>query len=870
MLIGNGMEILDLENEELLGVFFEEAQNLVDTLEENIMSLEDDPNNSDTIDEIFRAAHTLKGSSASLDMMELSDFTHIVEDVFDAIRDDRVNINNDLVDLLLNSLDVIKEMLALRLDGKVYLNDISDLKSKLRQFLSIDDQPYIKKFEENSIKNNFCLSRLDLEEIKEGLGIGQKVLRISVIFNTNRDFEVDNGGLKIFNMLRNLGPVLHTIPKYEQIIQDKFLTRVDYYLIYSDIEGVKKSLDPSSLIASYLVDEFNVEEELKKLVDKKIKDVDLDYKPVLNDSLDFTENEISDLLLEVENQKLFKVRLYFVKDNPMATISGLQMLQALKSLGKIFKSIPDSSELLADKFFNFVIYYLISNVSADSIAKKINLPDVVSHFEIENIDLEFLKNVSLKEGDELPTKVNKSIKKNNPISVNLIRIDSKKIDYILNLVSEAVISKSSYNQINSEMITLFYNFNYFYDYQESFQRNFLIDLKIIFKDAGLTLEDEIESHINSLMSFKMEKSLNDISELRNSFFRLLQNFKMTSGRLSRIITDLHESVLKTRMLPISNIFSRFTRVVRDLSKKLNKIVNLKMEGEETELDKSVIDDLVDPLMHCVRNSMDHGLETVKERVKKGKSKAGTIILRAKNEGSVISIEIEDDGIGIDPKIIKRKLIEKGIIKEGAIYSDFELINLIFTPGFSTAVQVTDLSGRGVGLDVVKKSIEKLNGTILVESEIGIGTIFKIKLPLTLVIIQGLLVKSGSETYVIPLNNVLETHRITEHDIKLLENYHEVYNLRDEIISVLRLDKLFNITRDDSLIEKFLIVVNINNIKTAIVVDSILGEEDFVVKPIKDKFSSSAGIVGATTLGNGKVVLIIDVFKLFDLKKDTKE
>ncbi|WKC78201.1 chemotaxis protein CheW [Borreliella turdi] len=866
------MEILDLENEELLGVFFEEAQNLVDILEENIMSLEDDPNNSDTIDEIFRAAHTLKGSSASLDMMELSDFTHIVEDVFDAIRDDKININNNLIDLLLNSLDVIKEMLALRLDGKVYLNDISNLKSKLKQFLVIDDQAYLKRFDENSTKtkNDFCLSKLDFEEIREGLGIGQKVLRISVIFNANNDFEVENGGFKIFNILKNLGSVLHTIPKYEQIIEDKFLTRVDYYLIYSDIEVVKKSLDASSLIESYLVEEFNVKEELKKLEHRGIEDIDLNSNYVLNDGFDFTENEISDLFLEIEDQKLFKVRLNFVKDNPMSTISGFQMLQALKSLGKIFKSIPDSSELLADKFFDFVIYYLISNVSEDSIAKKINLPDVVSHFEIENVDLESFKNVNLKENDEVPFKADKSIKKNSPISVNLIRIDSKKIDYILNLVSEAVISKSSYNQINSEMITLFYNFNYFYDYQESFQRNFLIDLKIIFKDIGLTLEDEVESQINSLMNFKMEKALNDISELRNSFFRLLQNFKMTSGRLSRIITDLHESVLKTRMLPISNIFSRFTRVVRDLSKKLNKIVNLKMEGEETELDKSVIDDLVDPLMHCVRNSMDHGLETVEERIKKGKNKAGTIILRARNEGNVISIEIEDDGVGIDPKVVKRKLIEKGTIKEDAVYSDFELINLIFAPGFSTAVQVTDLSGRGVGLDVVKKSIEKLNGTILVESEIGIGTIFKIKLPLTLVIIQGLLVKSGSETYVIPLNNVLETHRITEHDIKLLENYHEVYNLRDEIISVLRLDKLFNIIRDDSLIEKFLIVVNTNNIKTAIVVDSILGEEDFVVKPIKDKFSATTGVVGATTLGNGKVVLIIDVFKLFDLKKDTKE
>ncbi|AJA90458.1 chemotaxis protein CheA [Borreliella chilensis] len=865
------MEILDLENEELLGVFFEEAQNLVDILEENIMSLEDDPSNSDTIDEIFRAAHTLKGSSASLDMMELSDFTHIVEDVFDAIRDNKININNDLVDLLLNSLDIIKEMLALRLNGKVYLNDISDLKSKLKQFLIIDDRTCIKRFDdENSTIDNFSLSKLDLEEIGEGLGIGQKVLRISVIFDANSSSAVENSGLKIFHVLKKIGSVLHTVPKYEQIIESKFLTRVDYYLISSDIEGVKKNLDSLSLISSYLVDEFNVKEELKKFIDGKSEDLDLNFDPVLNDSFDFSENEISELLLEVENQKLFKVRLDFVEDNPMATISGLQMLQALKSLGKIFKSLPDSSELLANKFFDFVIYYLISNVSEDTIAKKINLPDVVSHFEIKSIALESFKNISLKENNEVSLKGDKSIKKNNPISVNLIRIDSKKIDYILNLVSEAVISKSSYNQINSEMITLFYNFNYFYDYQESFQRNFLIDLKIIFKDAGLTLDDEVESHIKSLMSSKMEKSLNDISELRNSFFRLLQNFKMTSGRLSRIITDLHESVLKTRMLPISNIFSRFTRVVRDLSKKLNKIVNLKMEGEETELDKSVIDDLVDPLMHCVRNSMDHGFETAQERIKRGKGKAGTIILRAKNEGNVISIEIEDDGIGIDPKIIKRKLIEKGIIKEDSIYSDSELINLIFAPGFSTAAQVTDLSGRGVGLDVVKKSIEKLNGTILVESEIGLGTTFKIKLPLTLVIVQGLLVKSGPETYVIPLNNVLETHRITEHDIKLLENYHEVYNLREEIISVLRLDKLFKIVRDDSLIEKFLIIVNTNNIKTAIVVDSILGEEDFVVKPIKDKFSSSAGIVGATTLGSGKVVLIIDVFKLFDLKKDMKE
>ena len=367
------------------------------------------------------------------------------------------------------------------------------------------------------------------------------------------------------------------------------------------------------------------------------------------------------------------------------------------------------------------------------------------------------------------------------------------------------------------------------------------------------------------MNHKIERTLHDMGELRDSFLKILQDSKFASSRLSRIITDLHESVLRTRMLPVSGIFSRFTRVVRDLSKKLDKVVELDTEGGDTEIDKSVIDDLVEPLMHCVRNSMDHGLETSDERLKKGKDKVGHIFLRARNEGNIISIDISDDGRGIDPSIIRQKSVEKGIIKKDEVLSESEVLNLIFSPGFSTASQITDVSGRGVGLDVVKKSIDKLNGTILIDSKIDVGTTFKIKLPLTLVIVQGLLVKSGSEIYVIPLNSVLETHRVSEENIKLLENEHEVYNLREEIISVLRLDELFNIERYEDLSEKFLIVINVDDKKVGIIVDFILGEEDFVVKPIKDKYVSSPGIVGATTLGDGKVVLIIDVFRLFELK-----
>ncbi|AYE36519.1 chemotaxis protein CheA [Borrelia turcica IST7] len=855
--------MLDSENEELLEIFFEEAQNLVDTLEENIMSLEDDPNNAETIDEIFRAAHTFKGSSASVDMMELSEFTHVVEDVFDAIRDNKLKICNNLVDLLLNSLDVIKGMLDARLNGNIYSEDVSELKSKLMGFLGKSDQKTSIMALNDASDDEFLLSSLDLHDMRESLGLGQKVLRVSINFNENNPMATISG-IQMFQALKDLAPILHTVPSYEQIVADEFLPRVDYYLIYSGIDNVERKINISDVVLNYTIEELDIDSELEKAEASERKNV-VQSNLLFKDKVQLSSEELLSLKDQIGNAKLFEVKLNFNRENPMATISGIQMMQALKSLGEVYKSIPDNVDLLSDKFFDVVIYYLIADTSSDSIARKVDLSDVVVSFEIKEVDLENVKDFSI-----LNTEIDndasvKQSKKGSPLNVNLIRIDSKRIDSILNLVSEAVINKSAYNQINSDMTSLLYSFNYFYDYQESFQRNFLIDLKVVFKDMGLELENAVETQIKNLMNHKIERTLHDMGELRDSFLKILQDSKFASSRLSRIITDLHESVLRTRMLPVSGIFSRFTRVVRDLSKKLGKVVELDTEGGDTEIDKSVIDDLVEPLMHCVRNSMDHGLETSDERLKKGKDKVGHILLRARNEGNIISIDIADDGRGIDPSIIRQKSIEKGIIKKDEVLSESEVLNLIFSPGFSTASQITDVSGRGVGLDVVKKSIEKLNGTILIDSKIDVGTTFKIKLPLTLVIVQGLLVKSGSEIYVIPLNSVLETHRISEENIKLLENEHEVYNLREEIISVLRLDELFNIERYEDLSEKFLIVINVDDKKAGIIVDFILGEEDFVVKPIKDKYVSSPGIVGATTLGDGKVVLIIDVFRLFELK-----
>lgn len=322
--------------------------------------------------------------------------------------------------------------------------------------------------------------------------------------------------------------------------------------------------------------------------------------------------------------------------------------------------------------------------------------------------------------------------------------------------------------------------------------------------------------------------------------------------------------MKIRMVQINQIFSRFPRVVRDLQRDLNKKINLVIEGEDTELDKAVVEDLLDPIMHCVRNSCDHGIESPEKRLAAGKPEAGTVLLKASNEGNLIIIDISDDGAGIDSEKVRKKAIERGIIHPDKVLSENEIHQLIFEPGFSTADKISKISGRGVGLDVVKTMIDKLNGTVNVTSQKGKGTTFSIRLPLTLAIIQGLLVRVGKEIYSIPIASVIESQRILHSDIKTIDNY-EVLNLRNEVISVLRLSRLFGI-KETSAAKDYcnIVIVGSKDRKVGVMVDSLIGEEDVVIKPLKDQYTASPGIAGASILGDGSVSLIIDVSQLLEL------
>ncbi len=386
-----------------------------------------------------------------------------------------------------------------------------------------------------------------------------------------------------------------------------------------------------------------------------------------------------------------------------------------------------------------------------------------------------------------------------------IRVDVNRLDNLMNLIGELV-----------------------------FQRNRLIDIV----RKMLTGQSEI-------LDFSFNEQLASISD-----------------DLNFITSQLQMAVLKMRMIPVGRVFNKFPRIVRDLSRKMNKEVELIISGEDTEVDKSVIEELNDPLVHIIRNSIDHGLESPEEREKLGKPRKGKIFLSASQEGSFIIISVKDDGKGMNIEAIKKKAIERGLVtpEKAETLSDKEIINFIFSPGFSTAQKVTDVSGRGVGMDVVKTNVKKINGTIDVETTPGEGTEMILKLPLTLAIIQSLLVKVSGERFAIPLAVVVETIRINKNEIKTIERQ-EVLKLRDEVLPLLRVSDFYNLKNEKEEDNPYVVVVKSAERKLGLIVDYLLGQEEIVIKPLGDFLKNIKGISGATIMGDGRVTLIMDIASL---------
>lgn len=384
-----------------------------------------------------------------------------------------------------------------------------------------------------------------------------------------------------------------------------------------------------------------------------------------------------------------------------------------------------------------------------------------------------------------------------------VRVDIQKLDVLLNMVGELVLSKAVVSQISKELLE-----------QSGF--------------SGLSLE-------------------------------LLKASRMLDKRIS----EFQEKLVEVRMIPIGQIFDRLVRTVRRLSRDLNKEVNLMVSGEETKMDKSMVEDLADPLLHLIRNALDHGIESREERIQAQKSEVGTIHLRAIQKGNHIVIEVEDDGGGIDADRIYKKAKQRGLIDPGKKYSEGDLIHFLFLPGFSTAEQITEISGRGVGLDVVAKNIAKLSGLVDVETTLGKGTLFTITLPITLIIIKALIVRVGMETFAIPLNSVSESLMVSSKEIKTIERK-EVVQLRDHTLSLVRLNDLFELGEGEAADDRlYVVVVGLAEKRIGLVVDAVEGQQEIVIKSLGGLLKEVPGISGATELGNRKTILVLDVASLID-------
>lgn len=369
---------------------------------------------------------------------------------------------------------------------------------------------------------------------------------------------------------------------------------------------------------------------------------------------------------------------------------------------------------------------------------------------------------------------------------------------------------------------------------------------------------------------RLIKIYGDVEE-RYDGEKFLEELNQVVASISSVTTDVQLAVMKTRMQPVGKVFNKFPRMVRDLSRELNKSIDLIITGEETELDKSIVEEIGDPLVHIIRNSCDHGVETPEVRAAAGKPETGTVNLKAYNEGNHIVIEINDDGKGLDAEMLKQKAIEKGLIseREADTMSDKEAFGLIFKPGFSTAAAITNVSGRGVGMDVVKTNIEKLNGIIDIESEKGVGTTQKLKIPLTLAIIQALLVAVQEEYYAIPLASVIETVRVSQDEIYTVDGK-SVLRLRDEVLPIVRLADIFKV---DSVLEGsgdvYVVVIGLAEQKMGVVVDYLVGQEEVVIKSLGYYLKGTEGIAGATVRGDGKITMIVDVAAMMEMAKEVK-
>jgi len=727
-----------------------------------------------------------------------------------------------------------------------------------------DQDKFLKAFLEESSELLDALNEklLALEKYPEDINIINEIFRITHSIKSESALV---GFMKISELAHKMEDIFEKIRKGELIVNSEIINTI--YIAYDKMieimSAVQNNEDESSFnitdeinSLSFILKKFPLTDKTEKLKDKV--DIKKEKKGLIKDlDIEFSDNEKNQIEDGLERgEKLYKATIKIDDDCEMKYPRAYLVFNNFGSKGTIVKTIPDVLTEADDSKYSIVDFFVLSDLD-NEILKKCTDVDQVAIKEFGNIGLRVLKDLGLNlsdvpgytdmlisqeeidEGERIEREWEKQFEK---------EIQEKGLDKTLEEEDKALTTDQVMMQRTQRK-----------DHKSFVKQTIRVDTDRL--DTMMNLVGELI--INHSRFSQIKNKITDTT----SIALIKSEIEDATNELERISDQMQMGMMHVRMVPISNVFSKFPRMVRDLANSLNKKVNLILEGEDTEIDRAIVELITEPLTHIIRNSIDHGIEMPEVRERKGKPKEGIINLKAYQQGSNIYIEIIDDGKGISIEKIKEKAIEKEIISIQWLnqMSDDEVLNLIFEPGFSTKDEITGLSGRGVGMDVVKSQVKKLRGDINVDTSFGSGTKITIIFPLTLTIVEALLVEVDKSIFAIPVNVIEETLKIRIDEIKDFDEY-KVYNLRDETLAILHLSELVGINTKKDKDEVYVVVVFYEKRKIGFIVDELIGGQDIVIKALDESLKTLEGISGATVLGDGKIAIILDINSLVKVRK----
>ncbi len=732
-----------------LDVFIDEAREHLQTMNQNLIELEQNPEDRSILDALFRVAHTIKGMAATMGYQGVANYTHKLENILDSFRQGEKKITPVIIDLLLEGADALEEFVDKLAEGDQIDLDFDSMQAKLEE----------------------AFKQADGSDVKQGEGNGSKDI-VQEQKPTQNEEQDKNSQNKQFNET--------TSSKSQQKVN----------------EGESEASLPEREI-------LDLNEYEQNLLGQAISD----------------------------NYSAYYLKVSFDENVLLKGARAFMVFQKVEGQGEIVKSNPEVEEIEDENFEEHIELIVVSQSGADDLKQEVESVSEISQVEITSLDKDSIVDQLSKEAAAIEVET---------------EIEDR------NQAEES--DQASTKQKNQQK-----------DDDQNQQK----------MKTGKTVRVDIE-RLDNLMNMVSELVINKtrLEQVANSDNKDTSDLVKTSEQFSRITSEIQNVVMKVRMVPLDQVFNRFPRMVRDLSRSLGKEVNLIIEGRETELDRSLIDEIGDLLMHLIRNAIDHGLEDAETREKMGKPAKGTVQIRAYHNENNVVIEVSDDGGGVDPNKVRNKAISRGLLdtQQSEQIPDSDVINFLFTPGFSTSDEVSEVSGRGVGLDVVKSKLENLGGRVDLDSEIYQGSKFTMYLPLTLAIIQALMVNVGHEQYALPLASIEETTILADGDTQKVQDQ-EVIKLRDQLVPLIDLHQVLNvdISQNNELKggngdleenERFAIIVKKGDKKAGLIVDELLGQQEVVIKSLGSFLADVKGFTGATILGDGRVALILDVNSLF--------